>query len=86
MLILDSPYPPSNTINSSQKRFSPNENVLLFLNGPDKENKYEIIPYSIRIPDNSVSGKDLIQGIELRALEKRLVLQHGQSAKFVLCA
>jgi len=84
-LILDSPYPPSNIINSEQKRFSPNDHVLLFLNGPDNENKYEIIPYSVRTPNDSVSGKDLIKGLEIRALKNSLVLEQGQSAEFVLC-
>ncbi|MEX0862604.1 hypothetical protein [Nitrosopumilus sp.] len=85
ILILDLPYPPSNTINSNEKRFSPNEHALLFLHGPDKENKFKIIPYSVRIPDDSMSGKDLIKGIEVRAMEKNLVMEQGQSAKFVLC-
>ncbi|QLH06649.1 hypothetical protein [Nitrosopumilus ureiphilus] len=85
MLILDLSYPPSNIINSNEKHFSPNENALLFLNGPDIENKFKIIPYSVRIPEDSMSGKDLIKGIEVRAMEKRLVMEQGQSAKFVLC-
>jgi len=84
-LVLDSPYPPSHILDSSQKRFSPNDHVLLFLNGPDKENRYEIIPYSIEIPKDSISGDDLIKGIEIRALEKGLVLEQGQHSKFVLC-
>jgi len=85
MLILDSPYPPSNIIRSTEKHFSPNENALLFLDGPDKENKFKIIPYSVRIPDDSMSGNDLIKGIEVRAMEKTLVIELGQSAKFTLC-
>jgi len=85
ILVLDSPYPSSQIFDSSQKRFSPNDHVLLFLNGPDKENRYEIIPYSIEISKDSISGDDLIKGIEIRALEKRLVLEPGHSAKFVLC-
>lgn len=85
MLILDSPYPPSNIRSSAEKHFSPNDHVLLFLNGPDKENRYEIIPYSIEIPADSMSGKDMIKGIEVRALEKSLLLEQGQSSKFVLC-
>jgi len=85
MLILNSPYPPSNIINSEQMRLSPNDHVLLFLNGPNKENRYEIIPYSIEIPTNSMSGKDLIKGMDVRVLEKSLMLEQGQSSKFVLC-
>ena len=85
VLTLDLPYPPSNTRSSAEKYFSSNDHVLLFLNGPNKENRYEIIPYSIEIPTDSMSGKDMIKGIEARALEKSLVLEQGQSSKFVLC-
>lgn len=84
-LILDSPYPPSNIIRSEQMRLSPDDHVLLFLNGPDRENRYEIIPYSIEIPADSMSGKDMIKGMEIRASGKSLMMEQGQSSKFVLC-
>ena len=57
----------------------------MFLNEPDSENKFKIMPYSATIPDGSMSGRDLIKGIEVRSLEKRLVLEQGQHSKFVLC-
>ena len=85
VLMLDLPYPPSNIRSSAEKYFSSNDHVLLFLTGPDKENRYEIIPYSIEIPTDSMSGKDMIKGIEVRASEKSLMLEQGQSSKFVLC-
>jgi len=85
VLILDLPYPPSNIRSSAEKYFSSNDHVLLFLNGPDRENRYEVIPYSIEIPTDSMSGKDMIKGIEVRASEKSMMLEQGQSSKFVLC-
>lgn len=64
--------------------FDRGERVLVFLQGPKKDNTFEISPFSISVLDRKSMGNDLIKGIELRADEHRVTLSKGESGNITL--